>query len=166
MNIQEVLISFRSDWFDLLAVQGTLKCLLQRHSLKASILQHSAFFTVQLWHPHIKMKVKSLSHVQLFVTPWTIAHQSSLSMGFSRKSTGVGCLFLLYSPTLTSTHDYWKIHCFDYMDLCRQSDVSFLTSFFKNSTLSSKILHTIKRSFSCCCFHRLSLLISSPLIVP
>ena len=42
------LISFRMDWFDLLAVQGTLKSLLQHHSLKAPILQHSAFFMVQL----------------------------------------------------------------------------------------------------------------------
>ena len=42
------LISFRIDWFDLLAVQGTLKSLLQHHNLKASILQHSAFFTIQL----------------------------------------------------------------------------------------------------------------------
>ena len=45
------LISFRTDWLDLLAVQGTLKSLLQHHSSKASILQHSAFFTVQLSHP-------------------------------------------------------------------------------------------------------------------
>ena len=41
-------VSFRIDWFDLLAVQGTLKCLLQHHSVKASILQLSAFFTVRL----------------------------------------------------------------------------------------------------------------------
>ena len=46
------LISFRMDWLDLLAVQGTLKSLLQHHSSKASILQHSAFFTVQLSHPY------------------------------------------------------------------------------------------------------------------
>ena len=45
------LISFRMDWLDLLAVQGTLKSLLQHHSSKASILRHSAFFTVQLSHP-------------------------------------------------------------------------------------------------------------------
>jgi len=45
------LISFRMDWFDLLAVQGTLKNLLQHHSSKASILRHSSFFTVQLSHP-------------------------------------------------------------------------------------------------------------------
>ena len=46
-------ISFRMDWLDVLAVQGTLKSLLQHHSSKASILQHSAFFIVQLSHPHM-----------------------------------------------------------------------------------------------------------------
>ena len=47
------LISFRMDWLDLLAVQGALKSLIQHHSSKASILQHSAFFTVQLSHPYM-----------------------------------------------------------------------------------------------------------------
>ena len=47
------LISFRMDWIDLLAVQGTLKSLLQHHSWRASILQRSAFFTVQLSHPYM-----------------------------------------------------------------------------------------------------------------
>ena len=47
------LISFRMDLLDLLAVQGTLKSLLQHHTSKASILQHSAFFTVQLSHPYM-----------------------------------------------------------------------------------------------------------------
>ena len=47
------LISFRMDWLALLAVQGTLKSLLQHHSSKASILQHSAFFTVQLSRPYM-----------------------------------------------------------------------------------------------------------------
>ena len=47
------LISFRIDWFDLLAVQGTLKSLLQHHSSKASILWHSVFFIVQLSHPYM-----------------------------------------------------------------------------------------------------------------
>ena len=47
------LISFRMDWLDLLAVQWTLKSLLQHHSSKASILQRSAFFTVQLSHPYM-----------------------------------------------------------------------------------------------------------------
>ena len=47
------LISFRMDWLDLLVVQGTLKSLLQHHSSKTSILQHSAFFRVQLSHPYM-----------------------------------------------------------------------------------------------------------------
>ena len=47
------LVSFRMDWLDLLAVQGTLKSLLQHHSSKASILQCSAFFIVQLSHPYM-----------------------------------------------------------------------------------------------------------------
>ena len=47
------LISFRMDWLDLLAVQGTLKSLLQHHSSKASILRHSPFFIVQLSHPYL-----------------------------------------------------------------------------------------------------------------
>ena len=66
------LISFRIDWFDLLAVQRTLKNLLQHHSLKA-------------------------------LTPQELS--------------------LLYGPALTSIHDYWKNHRFDYIDLGRQRDV-------------------------------------------
>ena len=54
------LISFRMDWLDLLAVQGTLKCLLQHHSSKASILQRSDFFTVQLSHPYMDVRNHSL----------------------------------------------------------------------------------------------------------
>ena len=60
-------ISFRMDWFDLLAVQGTLKSLLQHHSSKASILQHSALFIVQLSHPYMTTgKTKALTR-QTFV---------------------------------------------------------------------------------------------------
>ena len=56
------LISFRIDWFDLLAVQGTLKSLLQHHSSKASFLRHSAFFMVQLSHPYMTTgKTKALT---------------------------------------------------------------------------------------------------------
>ena len=53
------LVSFRMDWFDLLAVQGTRKSLLQHHSSKASILQRSSFFTVQLSHPYMATQVSS-----------------------------------------------------------------------------------------------------------
>ena len=52
-NEHSRLISFRMDWLDLLAVQGTLKSLLQHHSTKASLLQHSTFFMVQLSHPYM-----------------------------------------------------------------------------------------------------------------
>jgi len=59
------LISFRMDWLDLLAVQGTLKSLLQHHSSKASILWCSAFFTVQFWHPYI------ITGKTIALTRWT-----------------------------------------------------------------------------------------------
>ena len=60
------LISFRMDWLDLLAVQGTLQSLLQHHSLKGSILRCSAFFTVQLSHPSVQFSsFQSLSRVSL-----------------------------------------------------------------------------------------------------
>ena len=52
-NEYSELISFRMDWFDLLAVQGTLKNLLQHHNWKASVLQHSAYFLVQFSHPYM-----------------------------------------------------------------------------------------------------------------
>ena len=52
-NEHSGLITFRMDWLDLLAVQGTLKNLIQHHNSKASILQHSAFFIVQLSHPYM-----------------------------------------------------------------------------------------------------------------
>ena len=99
------LISFRIDWLDLLAVQGTLKSLLQHHSSKASSLRHSAFFTVQLSHPYMTTgktialtsrtfvgKVMSLLFNVLsqirsvaqpcptLVTPWIAACQASLSI--------------------------------------------------------------------------------------
>ena len=62
-----MLISFRIDWFDLLAVQGILKSLLQHHSLKVSILQHSAFFMVQLSHPYMITGKTIALTIQTFV---------------------------------------------------------------------------------------------------
>ena len=56
------LISFRMDWLDFLAVQGTLKSLLQHHSSKASIFQCSAFFTVQFSHPYVSTLICSQGH--------------------------------------------------------------------------------------------------------
>ena len=61
------LVSFRMDWLDLLAVQGTLKSLLQHHSSKASILRRSDFFTVQLSHPYVTTGKTIASTRQTFV---------------------------------------------------------------------------------------------------
>ena len=61
------LISFRIDWFDLLAAQGTLKSLLQHHSSKASIIRRSAFFIVQLSHPYMTTGKTIALTLQIFV---------------------------------------------------------------------------------------------------
>ena len=66
-NEHSVLISFRTDWFDFLAVQGTLKSLLQHHNPKASILQGSAFFIVQLSHPYTTTGKTTAFNIQTFV---------------------------------------------------------------------------------------------------
>ena len=60
-NEHSGLISFRMDWLDLLAVQGTLKSLLQHHSSKASVLRHSAFFIVQFSHPYMTTGKKKIT---------------------------------------------------------------------------------------------------------
>ena len=73
------LISFRMDWLDLLAVQGTLKSFLQYHSSKASILRHSDFFTVQLSHPYITTS-KTIA-----LTRWTIVGEV-MSLFFNMQS--------------------------------------------------------------------------------
>ena len=61
------LTSFKIDWFDLLAVQGTLKSLLQHHNLKASVPRHSAFLTVQLSHPYMTTGKTIALTIQTFV---------------------------------------------------------------------------------------------------
>ena len=60
-------ISFRMDWFDLFAVQETLKSLLQHHNSKASVLQHSAFFMVQLSHPYLTTEKTIALTIRTFV---------------------------------------------------------------------------------------------------
>ena len=68
-NEYSVLISFRMDWLDIIAVQGTLKSLLQHHSSKASILQHSTFFIDQLSHPYMT------TGKTIALTRWTFVDQ-------------------------------------------------------------------------------------------
>ena len=78
------LISFRMDWLDLLAVQGTLKSLLQHHSSKASILQRSAFFMVQLSHPYMT------TGKTIDLTRWTFV---SKVMFFPSRDKSIGAQF-------------------------------------------------------------------------
>ena len=82
------LISFRIDQFDLPAVQGTLKSLLQHHNLKASIFQHSAFFTIQLSHQYMTTGKTIALAVQTFV-----CNVMSLFMGLSRQEYWSGLPF-------------------------------------------------------------------------
>ena len=88
------LIYFRMDWLDLLAVQGTLKSLLQHHSSKASILLHSAFFTVQLSHPYMTtVKIITLTRqtfvgkVMSLLLNCGVGEDSCKSLGLQRDPT-------------------------------------------------------------------------------
>ena len=79
------MISFKIDWFDLLAVEKALRSLLQHHSSKASILWLSTLFMIQLSHPCMTtgktiFVVHSLSHVQVFATPWSNAYSGLISL--------------------------------------------------------------------------------------
>ena len=110
------LILFRMDWLDLLAIQGTLKSLLQHHSSKASLLQCSAFFIVQISHPYMT------TGKTIALTRWTFADKvmslffnmlSRLVMTFLPKSK---CLLisLLQSPSavILKPPKYKVSHCF------------------------------------------------------
>ena len=94
-NEYSELISFRMDWLDLLAVQGTLKSLLQHHSSKASILQHSAFFIVQLSHPY------TTTGKTIALTRWTFVGEV-ISLLFNMLSRLV-IAFLSRSKSLLSS---------------------------------------------------------------
>ena len=115
-------ISFRVDWLYLLAVQGTLKSLLQHHSSKASILRCSAFFIVQLLSRigegnGIPLQCSCLENPRDRGAWWGAVY------GFAQSRTRLKWLSSSSSSS-TSVHDYWKNHSFDYMDLCWQRNVS------------------------------------------
>ena len=93
------LISFRMDWLDVLAVQGTLKSLLQHHSSKASFLWYSAFFTIQLSHPYMT------TGKTIALTRWTFVGKvmsllfnmlSRLVITFVPRSKRLDTIFLIY----------------------------------------------------------------------
>ena len=92
------LISFKMDWFDLLAIQGTLKSLLQHHSSKASIVQCSAFFMVQLSHPNMTTGKTIALTIRVFVGKMMYLLFSSFVIAFLPRSN---CLLIswLQSPS-------------------------------------------------------------------
>ena len=130
-------ISFRMDWLDLLAVQGTLKRLLQHHSSKASIIQHSAFFTVQLSHPYMTSgKTIALTRQILVgkVMPLLLNILSRLVITFLPRSK---CLLIswLQSPSAVILEPpknkvWYCFHCFPiyfpWSDGIRCHDLHFL----------------------------------------
>ena len=107
-------ISFRIDWFDLLAIQGTLKSLLQHHTSKASIFQHSAFFMVQLSHPYVT------TGNTIALTRWTFVSKvmsllfnilSRFVIGFLPRSEHLLVCICIY----TFVYIYIHIHIFIYV---------------------------------------------------
>ena len=122
-NENSGLISFRMDWLDLLAVQGTLKSLLQRYSSKASILWHSAFFIVQLSHPYVTIgKIKAL-------TSWTFVNKV-MSLRFNMLSRVVKAFLPRSKASLSfnfvaivtvcsdfGAQEYKICHCFHFSPL-------------------------------------------------
>ena len=139
------LISFRMDWLDLLAVQGTLKSLLQHHSSKASIFQRSAFFTVQLSHPSMTTG-KTIALVrQTFVGKVMSLLFSMLSRLVLTLLPRIKCLLILWlhsisavilegSPLNKVSHCF---HCFPiylpWSDVNRCHDLKFLNVEFEAS---------------------------------
>ena len=93
------LFSFRMDWLDLLAVQGTLKSLLQHHSSKASNLRHSAFFIVQLSHPCMT------TGKTIALTTWTFVY----TMGWGKTHTlAFGMLIISVQKCNTKNDRQWR----------------------------------------------------------
>src|SRR5574337_32076 len=109
------LISFRIDWLHLLAIQGTLKSLFQHHSSKASILRHSALFTVQLSHPYVTTR-KTIA-----LTRWTFVGKvmslifntlSRLVIGFLPRSKRLLISWLQLPSAVILEPKKIKSHCF------------------------------------------------------
>ena len=96
------LISFRMEWMDLLAIQGTLKSLLQHHSSKASILQHSAFFIVQLSHPY-RTTGKTIA-----LTRWTFVDKV------------MSLLFNMLSRLVITFHQRSKRFLISWLQICHE----------------------------------------------
>ena len=117
------LISFRMDWVDLLAVQGTLKSLLQHHSSKASILQCSAFFMVQLSHPYITTR-KAIPFTRLTFVGKVMALLFNMLSRFViavlPRSKSLLISWLQSSSAVILEPKKIKSHCFHCFPICLQ----------------------------------------------
>ena len=101
--------SFRMDWLDLLAVQRILKCLLQHHNLKASVLWHSAFFMTQLSHPHLKEHSLTVwTHSELDTCTHSPCHDHSQD---NRQPTFPSFLVSHSSPFVVRTQHEIYLYC-------------------------------------------------------
>ena len=120
LNEYSGLISFRMDWLDLLAVQGTFKSLLQHHSTKASVLRHSAFFIVQLSYPYMTTaKTKALTRQTFVGKVMSLLFNmlSRLVIAFLPRNK---CLLIswLQSPSAMILEPPQKVcHCFHYVPI-------------------------------------------------
>ena len=131
-----VLISFSIDWFDLPDVQGTLKSLLQHHSLKASILWHLAFFTVQLSHPYMTTGKTTTLTIWTFVGKVMALLFKTLSrfvMAFLPRSRSLLISWLQSLSTVILESKKVRRHSFHFFPIClpwndgtRHHDISFL----------------------------------------
>ena len=109
------LVSFRMDWLDILAVQGTLKSLLQNHSSKASLLQSSAFFIVQLSHPYMTTgKTTALTRRTFVGKVMTLLFNmlSRLAIAFLPRSKCLLISWLQSLPAMISEPQIIVSHCF------------------------------------------------------
>ena len=146
------LISFRMDWLDLLAVHGTLKSLLQHHSSKASILQHSAFFTVQLSHPYTTTGKTIALPRQTFdgkIMSLLFNMLSRLVITFLSRSKYLGCshhLQWFWNPPKNKVSH--RFHCFPiYLPWSDGTGHLKRTSFYLRSARPFRVKKKKKRKF-------------------
>ena len=138
------LISFKIDWFDLLAVQGTLKSLLQHHTSKASVLQCSTFFIIQLSHPYMTRGKTIALTIWTFVGKVMFLLFNMLSRFVRAFLSRSKCLLISWPKSLSSHLEPKKIvsHCFHFFPIYlpwsdgnRCHDLSFLNAEFFHSPL-------------------------------
>ena len=115
------LISFRMDWLDLFAVQGTLKSLLQHHNLKASVLQRSAFFMVQLSHQYVTIGKTTALAMRTFVGKVMSPLFNTLPrfvIAFFPRRKGLLISWLQSPSTVILEPKKMKFHCFRVFPFC------------------------------------------------